>query len=98
MYIAKLDDLIIRVDEINSGGERSFVFPNPAGSYATVSCPKSFIGGTLEIYDARGKQILAARMTSNQYTVHTSGMSPGIYFYRITGDGDGTFSGKFIAR
>jgi hypothetical protein len=86
------------VDAVNEFGneESILVYPNPFSSEATIQCDK-FKGGTLNVYNVFGQQVMQFKNLSDQaITLHRDNLPGGIYFLRLTKDDREIASQKLI--
>lgn len=61
------------------------IYPNPSSSVFNISLP-SHMDLSVEVYDVRGKTVLAKKLSSN-HQIDLSGYAKGIYFARLLVDG-----------
>lgn len=79
---------------ISESGAQSFtMFPNPATDNFVFSATEQ---GTMEMFDANGKRVYAATITSAQTEVNVSEFATGTYLVRFTGDSGTVSNGKLI--
>jgi len=73
------------------------VYPNPAKDVLNFQFTNISGAAHLSVYDITGREIQQSDVTVNNTTiqVNTGGMSPGVYFYKVT-TGNGSFENKFI--
>ena len=73
------------------------VYPNPTENIITfdIGKLKSFTGGLLSIYDAKGYKVRQLKLSLMVNKVDIGQLSPGVYFYHLQYS-DVEFSGKFI--
>lgn len=60
------------------------IYPNPSSDVFTVSYPSHYVDGDMQVYNLNGKKILNSTLTK---TIDLSGFGNGIYYYRISFDG-----------
>ncbi|MFN8304134.1 MAG: T9SS type A sorting domain-containing protein [Saprospiraceae bacterium] len=74
------------------------VFPNPAATTATFSLKSASPGaGLLRLFDARGAEIRRQTFDRNLFDLDVSGVSPGMYYFRLDSAGGKTLaSGKLL--
>lgn len=89
-------------DEHYKLNQRSEIYPNPVTgmAYITVNNIAENEEIVLSVFDMTGKVIVTDKLDSGQsgiytYSINTSGLKPGIYFYRINSP-KGTEVRKFI--
>ena len=87
---------ILDVEEFNNT-QPITIAPNPTTEETTVNIPQHFLGNktTLEMVDTTGKIIFTETLKSTETPLHTSSLSNGLYFARITNDAH-VFSTKII--
>jgi uncharacterized delta-60 repeat protein len=61
------------------------VYPNPSIDHITVEVESVLTGKGYTLYDVMGKKILSGVLTSEKNHVSTSGLSTGIYTFKIEG-------------
>ena len=80
------------------------VYPNPATDFATLSVTlPAEQNASLEVYDLAGRlAVTAARGTMDRgdsaFTLDTSSLSPGIYFVRLTSEGESAVARMVVTR
>jgi hypothetical protein len=62
------------------------IYPNPAEGNTRLSIPEVFIGGTLRVFDAEGKERITREIRQPEETLHTGHLPTGVYFIRIQKD------------
>ena len=65
------------------------LYPNPAGSQVQVKLSEGKgIDGLAEIYNIEGVRVFSSKITGNQSTIQTSEWMPGVYFVKLTSQGN----------
>ena len=72
------------------------LYPNPATDYINISLSHNNQTNKFEIYDITGKLILSEKLISTLTKIHITGLSKGLYFYRIKNNNKTIDTGKFI--
>ena len=74
------------------------VYPNPAATTATFSLKSPNPGaGLLRLFDARGAEIRRQTFDRNLFDLDVSGLSPGMYYFRLDSAGGKTLAaGKLL--
>ncbi|MCK4662192.1 MAG: T9SS type A sorting domain-containing protein [Bacteroidales bacterium] len=72
------------------------LYPNPATDYINISLSHNNQTNKFEIYDITGKLILSEKLISTLTKIHITGLSKGLYFYRIKNNNKTIGTGKFI--
>lgn len=93
VYIYDKNSLGIEAKETLSAA----VFPNPAAESATFSFEKPAFY-TLQIADFTGHYINSYTCNGSNYTLNTSSLKQGIYYYTITNEKGNTTNGKLLVR
>lgn len=79
---------------INSQVSEYEIYPNPCSQ--SISIKGAFVEGmSIEVYDISGKILSSEKMLSTQETIDVSEFTPGVYFFRLSGDKQ-VWVGKFI--
>lgn len=61
------------------------IYPNPADAYFTVTLVDQHDVNTLTLYDMVGSEAATYRIEGNQQHIDCSTLTPGIYYYAVTG-------------
>ena len=92
VWVAHFDDVIETVTMTPSdvsvmqpGEINTSIFPNPASTWFTVSSNTSI--SEVQVIDLLGQVVYAGPAAGNNYEMDISGFKPGIYFVRVTSDG-----------
>jgi len=94
-FLAKLDSSApTGIIPINKLSDRILVYPNPSTSNFYFKGIES--GNSIDIYDQLGKNIYTSVANQDNYPVMLSGKANGMYFYRISKQGNITQQGKLI--
>ncbi|MDX2134607.1 MAG: T9SS type A sorting domain-containing protein [Saprospiraceae bacterium] len=91
--------LSVRILEPNAGSAVVHIWPNPAtdAAWITITTPQLH-SGTFVLSDAAGRQVMKRPFQTNPFQVETSGLKPGMYYFRIhDGSGRPVASGKLLA-
>lgn len=73
------------------------VFPNPSSDGCTFTFSDGGTIYSLEIFDVSGRLILNEKnITGNSFSLNTSGISSGTYFFRVISDVDKISRGKLV--
>ena len=79
-FVENSNNLVVRVEDIEST-----IFPNPAGTYATVYCNKTG-AYIVEIFDAKGTAIQNINFNGSKVTLDVSKYDRGTYFVMVRGE------------
>jgi hypothetical protein len=71
------------------------VFPNPAHDKITVTLEGSFQPCVLKLFDTRGREVLATKLSTDENVIPVSQLDPGIYIYRLRSE-NSSGQGKLI--
>ncbi|MBU1719359.1 MAG: DUF3494 domain-containing protein, partial [Bacteroidetes bacterium] len=73
---------VLSADEANA---MVTIFPNPFSSYTTISINEisQITNAELRIYNILGSEILSSGITKQLTTLNTSGLTSGMYFYKV---------------
>ena len=84
--------------ENGAGFQKSFVYPNPFSSTATLVLNGKFKGDiTIKIFDITGQLVKEVfGYGKNLITIDGDGLSEGFYFYTVKSTDNRTSNGKFI--
>lgn len=74
------------------------VYPNPNNGSFTFSVQHIKPGSELTIYDVFGKMNYSTRLISGSNAIDISSHASGVYFYRVTSDGEEIGNGKVILK
>jgi hypothetical protein len=75
------------------------VFPNPFDNQTTIKVSGfDFPTLTLSVFDLSGKLIREIKGSGNQLQLSRDGLNQGLYFYKLSSEGDLIHSGKIIVR
>jgi hypothetical protein len=72
------------------------IYPNPADDFICIQSEKNLDKLNFELFDMQGQQILSKEMSSGK-TISLKELSPGLYLYYISIDGE-LQSGKLIKK
>ena len=73
------------------------IYPNPANSILNISIGGNFTKGTVHVYDALGKELIAKQIAQGNMQLLVNNLSAGIYFIRIIDTSDKLlYNGKFV--
>ncbi len=91
--------LSVRILEPNAGSAAVHVWPNPATDAAWITIATQHLqSGIFILSDAAGRQVMKRPFQTNPFQVETSGLKPGMYYFRIhDGAGRPVASGKLVA-
>ena len=59
------------------------IYPNPAEGNTRLSIPEVFVGGTLHVFDAEGKEHITRKIRKTEETLQTGPLPTGVYIIRI---------------
>jgi len=76
---------------------QSTVFPNPATDNITIRWDAPVSEAKLTVYNQVGSHVTAFNITNNT-TIPTAGLKPGLYLYTLTGEKGVNGSGKFVVK
>jgi len=95
-----LDDLSLsnsplEVETVNSGELPVSIFPNPVSDKLTVT-KYTLLDLEFTVYNLSGDQIIQQVLTDVRSGIDLSGLSKGIYFYKVCTDNNVVHTGKLI--
>jgi streptogramin lyase len=71
------------------------VYPNPFTNKLTVSS-KSKGSVDFACYDIRGRKVLVSKATNSKNTINTNSLPSGVYFYKVSENGNQISTGKLL--
>lgn len=71
------------IEGITTESSSVVVFPNPAKDVLNISLSDDLIYGDVLLLDITGKLVLKENTSSNQLTLNTQKLSPGVYFLKV---------------
>ena len=74
------------------------VYPNPNNGSFTFSLQHTKPGSELSIYDVFGKIIYSTRLIGGSNSIDISNHASGVYFYKVSSDGNEIGNGKVILK
>jgi hypothetical protein len=85
-------------NDLAEAGRAVKLYPNPvsSGDNATLEVSETLKGGTLEVFDINGKQVLSEVIGNTTSEVRLSGLNSGSYVLKITVDNAKVYSEKII--
>jgi hypothetical protein len=88
------------IQSLNSTLEAVTIYPNPFGKSTTliVNDESQIINCELKIYNVLGEEVMSSIITKQTTILATGNLSPGVYFYRVTGNDKLIQSGKLVAQ
>lgn len=72
------------------------VRPNPFQGFAIFEMKKEIKDGLFELYDVTGKLAWQQKFSGSEFELKRNTLTAGIYFYKISGNGNAINSGKII--
>ncbi len=91
--------IVTDVGEVFFPGAEVKVFPNPVATQVTIEIKGvNFKEYEFQIFDVSGKTINQQTHNQNRFTVRRNDLHPGLYFYRVTGDGNLLNTGKLMVQ
>lgn len=72
------------------------VKPNPLQEYAIFEMKKEIKNGFFELYDVSGKLAYQQKFNGSEFELKRNNLNAGIYFYKISENGNAINSGKII--
>ena len=74
-------------------------YPNPASGYINLPVDGDYHKGTLQVFSVKGQMITEKKITGGSaFRLETTGMAPGIYYYRFFRQGIPSKSNQFIVK
>lgn len=74
------------------------ISPNPASSYVNVSLDKTVRNGIFQVYSASGAKVGEYEISGISSRIDISRLQSGVYYYRLTADGQSLNTGSFIVK
>lgn len=87
--------ILVNVDPV-PGAQSLRAYPNPARDAVFFDLPVS--GGDLILSDQFGRVVRVRPLTETPCRLACDGLAPGLYYWRVTGNGAGNFSGKLVIK
>ena len=100
MSIRCIKNSSLGLNENSTGFQKSFVYPNPFNSKATLVLNNNFNGDlTIKIYSSTG-QLVKEIFESNKslITINSDGLSKGFYLYTVKSSDNRSSHGKFVIK
>jgi len=93
-------DVVSGIGSVVAAAEVLSITPNPFRSVATIQLNDGTKTGNyrLRIYNTLGIEVLNTSITQQSTSLTTSGLSSGIYFYKVTDNNKVVQSGKLISQ
>ena len=88
--------LTVSTQRPTSEQTRIHVYPNPLQEFAIFEMKKEIKNGLIEIYDISGRLAWQQKFNGKQFELKRNDLKSGIYFYKITEDGQAINAGKII--
>lgn len=96
-YQADPSTLPSAIDEAVYTNNGVSVFPNPATDVVNIMLKDLKGNATIALFDATGRQVSSAMLTTNQNTISVNGLTNGLYLYRVaTANGNVLKTGKVL--
>jgi hypothetical protein len=72
------------------------LYPNPASEnfYVEINLENNFSGTTFLLFDCLGNKVKEEKITKEKTSIQTGNLSPGIYFWQMTGENGMLVTGK----
>lgn len=88
------------IQPLNVTPEAVTIYPNPFSKSVTVIIKdeSQIIDCQLKIYNVLGEEVMNTVITKQTTILETGNLSPGVYFYRMTGNNKLIQSGKMVAQ
>lgn len=80
---------------LDAAYQRLKVYPNPGREGFTVM-HEAYLGNVIEVHDLSGKMVLRKALDGPKTQVDASELPPGMYLYKVSGDGEGEYVGKWV--
>ena len=93
-----LDFITVSLQNPIAEDTRVHVYPNPLQDFAIFKMEKEVKDGWMEIYDLSGKLAWQQKINGKQFELKRNDLKSGIYFYKITDEGNAINSGKIVVR
>ena len=95
-----IDNNTVGITETQTATTNSRVYPNPFSDYALLDAGITTAGPyTLILYNAQGQAVRSTRgIISGLIKIERNDLSPGLYFYRLSGSKSLPANGKFVIR
>jgi hypothetical protein len=93
-------NVIVTIEEISNHGVETSLYPNPAQDRVMIQLDSDYTIGQLqvEIYDVTGKIVMNHSATTHLSSIDLSGMEKGVYFVRVTDNGNALNTSKLILK
>jgi hypothetical protein len=95
-YVDTCGQFYLGITDPVQSGPFVTVFPNPATITATFQINGNHQMFEFIIYDQLGREVWRKQSDEDKVELSTEGFEPGMYFYRIEGNGEVKASGKLI--
>ena len=92
-WLMELQDLTVDIEDVEAARRSVTLYPNPGQN--TIYLDTDVREFTFTLYNNTGQVVLTKE---NQKTINTSTLNSGIYFYRITQNGEVLNSGKWVKK
>ncbi|MFA6924529.1 MAG: T9SS type A sorting domain-containing protein [Bacteroidales bacterium] len=79
----QINDFAGSVEDINSMGINSKIYPNPASTQITIELPKKEEQSIITIYNLNGEELIKQQIKNNKTDVDISELQSGVYFIKI---------------
>jgi uncharacterized repeat protein (TIGR01451 family) len=91
-----IDFITVSLQNPISEQDRILVRPNPMQDYAIFELEKNIQNGQFELYDLSGRLAWQQKFNGNEFELKRNNLNAGIYFYKISENGNAINSGKII--
>ena len=75
------------MNDIPTSPAPPLIFPNPAKAYLTAVLPPFWEGGSLALFDSRGRVVYATTVASGRAEIDTAGFPAGMYYLQVKKEG-----------
>jgi aldose sugar dehydrogenase len=91
------DPTVNAVNDITEANDIT-IYPNPTGDYTVIKLPNSLYVEQISytLTDETGKLVMKGSLRSNNNTLSTKELAPGVYTIKITADEGKTYTGKIM--
>jgi hypothetical protein len=70
------------IGQISSNGVN--IYPNPAGDYLKIDCPKELLGAAYMIKNITGEQIMKGTISTSGQAISVGALPPGVYLIELS--------------
>jgi hypothetical protein len=97
LFVAKLNDLFVGLDETVRTESSIRVYPNPVTSRAIISLSDPEGAETLKITDVAGREVFRISLSGNkEVTIDRNALQAGLYFIQVKDRSNNVLTGKMV--